>query len=190
MFRSAIMTAAGAVALMGVISAPAHADLFNATFNNADFSVDLNIVATPDGGNFDVTGISGTVISGANTFSVNGLVTGGSNPPTPPNNGTTPDGLFFFNDVIFTAGGLHWDFNGLVFTAGSFEYNLYSNGADNNALSATDPLAVYARDNLGVGTITAVPEPQTWAMMILGFCGVGFMAYRRKRAGGASLRLA
>jgi hypothetical protein len=26
-----------------------------------------------------------------------------------------------------------------------------------------------------------VPEPSTWAMMILGFAGVGFMAYRRKR---------
>jgi hypothetical protein len=31
------------------------------------------------------------------------------------------------------------------------------------------------------GTLTtAVPEPSTWAMMILGFCGIGFMAYRRK----------
>lgn len=28
--------------------------------------------------------------------------------------------------------------------------------------------------------VTAVPEPATWAMMILGFAGVGFMAYRRK----------
>jgi hypothetical protein len=27
--------------------------------------------------------------------------------------------------------------------------------------------------------MTAVPEPSTWAMMILGFVGVGFMAYRR-----------
>jgi hypothetical protein len=27
---------------------------------------------------------------------------------------------------------------------------------------------------------TDVPEPSTWAMMILGFAGVGFMAYRRK----------
>ena len=26
----------------------------------------------------------------------------------------------------------------------------------------------------------AVPEPSTWAMMILGFSGLGFMAYRRK----------
>lgn len=33
------------------------------------------------------------------------------------------------------------------------------------------------------GTLTApVPEPSTWAMMILGFLGVGFMAYRRKSA--------
>jgi hypothetical protein len=27
---------------------------------------------------------------------------------------------------------------------------------------------------------SAAPEPSTWAMMILGFCGIGFMAYRRK----------
>ena len=29
-------------------------------------------------------------------------------------------------------------------------------------------------------TVPGVPEPSTWAMMILGFFGVGFMAYRRK----------
>lgn len=28
--------------------------------------------------------------------------------------------------------------------------------------------------------VAAVPEPSTWAMMILGFAGVGFMAYRRR----------
>jgi hypothetical protein len=28
--------------------------------------------------------------------------------------------------------------------------------------------------------VTPVPEPSTWAMMILGFVGLGFMAYRRK----------
>jgi PEP-CTERM motif len=37
--------------------------------------------------------------------------------------------------------------------------------------------------------LAAVPEPSTWAMMILGFCGLGFMAYRRKQNGPA-LRLA
>jgi PEP-CTERM motif len=29
---------------------------------------------------------------------------------------------------------------------------------------------------------TPVPEPSTWAMMLLGFAGIGFMAYRRKSA--------
>ena len=28
--------------------------------------------------------------------------------------------------------------------------------------------------------VSAVPEPSTWAMMILGFAGVGFVAYRRR----------
>jgi choice-of-anchor C domain-containing protein len=32
----------------------------------------------------------------------------------------------------------------------------------------------------GVTISSAVPEPSTWAMMILGFAGVGFMAFRRK----------
>jgi hypothetical protein len=30
------------------------------------------------------------------------------------------------------------------------------------------------------GIANAVPEPSTWAMMILGFAGIGFMVYRRK----------
>ena len=30
------------------------------------------------------------------------------------------------------------------------------------------------------GTITPVPEPSTWARMIVGFAGVGFLAYRRR----------
>jgi hypothetical protein len=33
---------------------------------------------------------------------------------------------------------------------------------------------------LNESVTTAVPEPSTWAMMLLGFAGVGFMAYRRK----------
>ena len=34
--------------------------------------------------------------------------------------------------------------------------------------------------NLATAAIGAVPEPSTWGMMILGFAGVGFMAYRRR----------
>jgi hypothetical protein len=39
----------------------------------------------------------------------------------------------------------------------------------------------YASDFANGGNLTAaVPERSTWAMMILGFEGIGFMAYRRK----------
>jgi hypothetical protein len=37
------------------------------------------------------------------------------------------------------------------------------------------------------GNVGAVPEPATWAMMVVGFVGVGFMAYRRR--GHATFRL-
>ena len=32
-----------------------------------------------------------------------------------------------------------------------------------------------------VGNVSAVPEPSTWAMMILGFAGIGFMASGRSQ---------
>jgi hypothetical protein len=34
--------------------------------------------------------------------------------------------------------------------------------------------------SVGIGNISPVPEVSTWAMMMLGFAGVGFMAYCRK----------
>jgi hypothetical protein len=40
-------------------------------------------------------------------------------------------------------------------------------------------------DNVSLDVVAAVPEPSTWAMLILGFAGVGYMAYRRRN--GATL---
>jgi PEP-CTERM motif len=62
----------------------------------------------------------------------------------------------------------------------------YSWGGGTFTLQAFDvsPFSVN-QSNAVTGEIvvaTAVPEPATWAMMILGFFGVGFMAYRRKGA--------
>jgi hypothetical protein len=55
-------------------------------------------------------------------------------------------------------------------------------------------LQIFYADRANVGadislSVSGVPEPSTWAMMILGFFGVGFMAYRRKQ-NGPHLRLA
>jgi uncharacterized protein (TIGR03118 family) len=51
-------------------------------------------------------------------------------------------------------------------------------GGDPNTLYFTD--GVNGESNGLFGSITAVPEPSTWAMMILGFVGVAFLAYRRR----------
>ncbi|MCP3442068.1 PEP-CTERM sorting domain-containing protein [Bradyrhizobium sp. CCGUVB14] len=45
------------------------------------------------------------------------------------------------------------------------------------SLDAKDPITGHVTPIAG-----AVPEPSTWAMMVLGFSGLGFMTYRRKRA--------
>jgi PEP-CTERM motif-containing protein len=33
----------------------------------------------------------------------------------------------------------------------------------------------------GFAAVSAVPEPSTWAMMLIGFAGIGLVAYRRQR---------
>ena len=55
---------------------------------------------------------------------------------------------------------------------------------DNHDISAAHiPMSLFgdiASVTLIGDVAPAVPEPSTWALMILGFAGVGFMAYRRK----------
>jgi hypothetical protein len=56
---------------------------------------------------------------------------------------------------------------------------LYLSTSFQPGLSSNDPGVIDAGVD-SFGAIAAVPEPSTWAMMILGFAGIGFMAYRRK----------
>jgi hypothetical protein len=41
------------------------------------------------------------------------------------------------------------------------------------------------RVDIAGGVTPAIPEPSTWAMMVIGFFGIGFLAYRRKQNGQA-----
>jgi hypothetical protein len=62
-----------------------------------------------------------------------------------------------------------------TFQAGDSSFGNFSKGGEYLALQ---PQTV----TFGVFVAPAVPEPSTWAMMILGFAGVGFMAYRRNNS--------
>jgi hypothetical protein len=80
------------------------------------------------------------------------------------------------------------DVSQLDSTLGPFTTASYSGSTSFPFTSSANPFSL----SLGVAIITnggtttgdlavsAVPEPSTWAMMILGFAGIGFMAYRRK----------
>ena len=69
----------------------------------------------------------------------------------------------------------------LIASGGSRGDYTAPDGLGNLFLTQTDSIL---RLSIQGGTIGggpgAVPEPSTWAMMILGFTGIGFMAYRRK----------
>jgi hypothetical protein len=75
---------------------------------------------------------------------------------------------------------------------GGFQQQTTNLGLLTDSFSVTE---IYTITAIGPGGVTnatidvaAVPEASTWAMMVLGFLGVGLMAYRRKN--GPSLRLA
>jgi hypothetical protein len=79
-----------------------------------------------------------------------------------------------------------------VVTANGENFILVSaiNGETFSSLSFTSTGNLSSVEQVRVdiaGNVRAVPEPATWAMMVLGFVGVGFMAYRRR--GHASFRL-
>jgi hypothetical protein len=73
---------------------------------------------------------------------------------------------------------------------GSAYVNIFDYGDAITSVSFTSGQKAFEFDNLTIaqlrGSLTGgVPEPSTWAMLILGFCGVGFIAYRQKRHGQA-----
>lgn len=161
---------AAAILLLGASITAAQASVYSVVFDGAVF--DVNALITTDEANL-MTAISGSV-TGPN----GGPITG----PEPLSN----YGIDYYFDNLFFPSPIHVTFGGIVFDAGGFSYNLYADG-DNYLLSTINPNSAGDINNpnwnpgdLGTLSVTAVPEPSTWAMMILGFLAIGFTAYRRR----------
>jgi len=108
---------------------------------------------------------------------------------------TAPTG-FTFTDVIFDIANPAPDFTVTGSNGGNSSVSEVPSGDREFlalALHGTSLtwLTIQAADGMGFGAmkqfeisgVSAVPEPSTWAMMILGFAGIGFMAYRRRNQG-------
>jgi hypothetical protein len=140
------------------------------TFNAA--GADNNFVATSF--SFTYTGSQRLGINGSFDTGLTKIV------PTPPNTGAGAWAESISGDTVtFTAPTSQNDLN-----PGN-EFNLIV-GFTGGPIIASD--FSYTATWTGF-EVAAVPEASTWAMMLLGFAGVGFMAYRRKQNGPA-LRIA
>ena len=108
---------------------------------------------------------SSSIVGGVNV--VNGQITGTTSFGVSANN-------FVGNPIVFDLNGKSSD-------------NSLGQCTDT---TCTDVIRTYNREGLDGVTfaeVSAVPEPSTWLMLILGFAGVGFMAYRRSRNNGLAL---
>jgi hypothetical protein len=151
--------------------------------SSATFEVPLSDVQAGIIPQFDVTNIQlaypGLSFSGTTTSSTGSDFAAYVNPLT---------GAFIFHDA-------NQGFSVFAYAPDLFNYDTFLsilvdnpvsgsvkdqyNALNHNVVVAGYPTAGYWTASFP--TISpAVPEPSTWAMMLLGFAGIGFMAYRRK----------
>ena len=85
----------------------------------------------------------------------------------------------------FTTGPSFLDGTGVTFfTSGSNNQNLVTFfNQSSNGLYRVNTQSPGSSEyvNASSAMVAGVPEPSTWAMMILGFLALGFMAYRKKQ---------
>jgi hypothetical protein len=81
------------------------------------------------------------------------------------------------SELFFSGGNLVG-----IDTSGSVAQGSYSSSGLGFTFTPTEGQAT-----IGTILVTAVPEASTWAMLVLGFAGIGFMAYRRKSQATARL---
>jgi hypothetical protein len=199
---------AGALAVPAVASADTHAlDITTIHGTVLDLNITTSNVDSVLAPGYDITKVTGTiggvsVSSFTGTWGPNGdQVSAGlyldpylNNPAHIDSNGTN----------VFTvqnppgSGGANFEIDNIFYT-GSGDSNLsfqggigllLANGAS-YYLSANSPGATASGPGLGDGryydwlggksTISSAPEPSTWAMMALGFAGLGYAGFRQGR---------
>jgi hypothetical protein len=207
-FFRAVALLIGCVGLAAA-AAPAHADVVTFDWSltspsqaNGGFTLTgSGTITATTGVNGDmVTAISGELNGSVGTPVTNLQITGlaplGSSGM--PDNLILPIGSSFgtgkkaFTSVsnLNTANPVNSTNGGLEFLTADGSVRILSEVAPNS--SPTEATGNFYEEfgpaGFGVGVftltaVTAVPEPSTWAMLLLGFFGVGWAAYRRKRTG-------
>ena len=103
-----------------------------------------------------------------------------------------PIGTSGSDDLLFPIGAsfkggvsvVDLDTLGIAVSTTLGEFHIFGDGSpfSSGTVSGNDIFEA-GPNGFGVGTLAvaaAVPEPSTWAMMLVGFCGLGFIAHRRR----------
>lgn len=190
MAKTMLRVAAGLLATTGmstVAQAQSYAWTFTDNSSNVLASGGLTTQTTLNtAGGYNVTSISGTV---AGFGAITGLV---PNPNAPNVANFDPDpsantGTYNYDNVLFVPGPPYINFNGILFQTASETWNIFrSPTIAGDVLSGYVNGAFYpdgSNENFaGTFAITAVPEPASWALMIMGFGAVGGSLRYRRRA--------
>jgi hypothetical protein len=170
-YKAAI--AAGVLALSALAVMPAQAATYLWTFTSD---------AENGSGTLYTTGGAATSGGGTVSGAFNDVLTLVAN-PNGTAQATSADGQWWYDNVVPP------DTNGFLFTGASLGaagfYNLWSNGSGLGPTSGTLGIGPGQLAQIGgTLTLTAVPEPATWAMMLigLGFAGAAIRNSRRKQA--------
>jgi hypothetical protein len=184
MTRSSILFCA-VVALFAAASQPAAAAIVDWTFNGTNTGSGQ---ITYDQNTGVISALTGSYAGNALTFipldsplvNQNSPSAGLSTYQNVPNTGSanyTFDDLF--PQTVATYGIL-------ASTGTGTNEKVYIIGEDSNGSVffhiVTDPYAYVNDYGQFSATVAGTPEPSTWAMMILGFAGIGFMGYRRRNS--------
>jgi hypothetical protein len=149
--------------------APAKAAVFSISYSDT-----LAVHTTYGSGTFTTGSVSSpfliTGVTGTETYlGVTDTITGVSNY-------ASADNLLYF-----PASPNLVDFSGISFATTGDAFGIgWTGSVYGIAQFSTNPNGNCCGVNPITFTVTAVPEPSTWAMLILGFAGIGFLAYRRK----------
>jgi hypothetical protein len=177
-----IITAAFATLSFAVL--PAQATILSEDFSFTGSVLSASGQFTYDTTNDMVLSFDGTVSSGSSPLNngvITGLITSGS-PFAPVAGGNYYTYSNTYDPVSHTFGG-----DGLLFAFGAGNYGEFYNNPGVFLSTwlpdgpSNGPGQLFIPGDAGTLEVSAsVPESSTWAMMILGFAGVGFMAYRRR----------
>ena len=159
MFKTLAAVTATALLVAGSVSATT----LDFTFSNATDSATGQFTTSNGAYPLTITGITGTFDGSA----ITGL-----------------SGYAAADNTIYQPTPFYFSLGGVSFTSAGGAYNIYAyNGGDYLLKSSVDPVGLPQNGQLLTVATISVPEPATWAMMLVGFGFAGAVARTsRKRA--------